>query len=205
VFLKNTSRYPDDQVRRLLDYASEGFDLRRIAVHLKNSKHAYAGMAYEKVPRIANAASSAKHLVTLRIGPPDKFPVDNVRRTIRWVDLPYEDIPDRGFVEDVLGIPYDTPEYNAWWREHRIWTCYRCGVQVTRVQRMVREQHPYGGKGSPLIEMRDWREGLVGLAAHEFCHIYQFQNNLPRSEVQAERASAKRLETYRASVGALAT
>jgi hypothetical protein len=199
MFLRNTSRYPDAEVRQLLAYAADGFDLRRVAVNLKNSKHAYAGMAYEKVPRIANVAASA-NLVTLRIGAPEKFPADNVRRTIRWVDLPYEDIPDRGFVEDVLGIPYETPEYHAWWREHRIWTCVRRGVQVNRVQRMVREQHPYGGKGSPLIEMHDWREGLVALAAHEFCHVHQFQNNLPQSEVQAEKAAEKRLIAYRRNI-----
>jgi hypothetical protein len=45
--------------------------------------------------------------------------------------------------------------------------------------------------------MMDWREGLIGLAAHEFTHIRQFQNNWPRSEVQCEKAAARVLTVYR--------
>lgn len=201
MILKNTSRYPTETVSELLAFAADGFDLRGVAVHVKNSKHAYAGMAYERVPKIANAAPSATRLVTLRIGPPGKFPVDNVRTTKRWRDMPqYDPVPDRGFVEDVLGIPYNSPEYRKWWQTHTIDTVYRKGVQINRVRELVVTTAPYGGKGSPLIEMRDWREGLVGLAAHEFCHIHQFQNNLPRSEVHAERAALKRLMAYRESI-----
>ena len=57
------------------------------------------------------------------------------------------------------------------------------------------------GKGSPLIVMMDWREGLVALAAHKFNHIRQFHNNWPRSwsEVQCEKFAAKRLAAYRES------
>lgn len=200
MLLKNTSRYETVEIRRLLEFAAVDRDLRGVAVHVKNSKHAYAGMAYERVPRIANAPSSAQRLVTLRIGAPGKFPADNVRRTVRWADMPqYDPVPDRGFVEDVIGLEYGTPEYKQWWRDHRIWTVTRRGVQFNRVQRKVETSGPYGGKGSPVIEMRDWREGVVALAAHEFTHIHQFQNNLPRSEVQCEVAAAQRLEAYRAA------
>lgn len=198
MLLKNTSRYPTEEIRRLLEWAADGFDLRGVAVHIKNSKHAYRGLAYERVPRIANAHAKAERLVTIGIGAPGKFPTDNMRRTIRWVDMPeYDPVPDRGFVEDVLGIEYDSPEYKEWWRVHRIWTVHRQGVQINRVQRMVRTETPYGGKGSPLIDVRNWREALVAVAAHEFMHIHQFQNNLRRSEVDAERAAAKRLAAYR--------
>ncbi len=198
MLLKNTSRYPIEEVRRLLAFASEGIDLRRVAVHMKNGTHAYAGMSYERVPRIANAVPSAQHLVTLRIGQPDKFPADNMRTTVRWIDMPeYDPVPDQGFVETVLKLAYNSPEYKEWWRGHRIWTCHRGGAQVNRVQRKAESRTPYGGKGSPLIEMMDWREGLVGLAAHEFTHIRQYQNNWPRSEVQCEQFAAKRLAAYR--------
>jgi hypothetical protein len=198
MLLKNTSRYPTEEVRKLLAVAAEGLDLRKVAVHVKNSAHAYAGISYERVPRIANAALSAQHLVTLRIGPPGKFPADNMRTTVRWIDMPeYDPVPDRGFVESVLGLTYGSPEYKKWWRGHRIWTCYRGGVQINRVQRRMESRTPYGGKGSPPIEMMDWREGLVALAAHEFNHIRQFQNNWPRSEVDCEKFAAKRLAAYR--------
>ena len=57
--------------------------------------------------------------------------------------------------------------------------------------------HPYGGKRSPLIEHRNWREALVAVAAHEARHIWQYQHNKSRSEVDAERFAAKRLSAYR--------
>ena len=198
MILKNTSRYPTDEVRTLLMISADRVDLVRVAVHVKNSRHAYAGMAYERVPHIANAAPTATRLVTLRIGSPEKFPADNMRAT--WVDLPeYDPVPDRGFVENVIGLTYGSVEYKLWWREHRIQTCYRGGVQTNRIQKRVRR--PYGGKNSPLIEMRDWREAIVALAAHEFTHIRQFENNWPRSEVQCEKAAARILEAFRRSTG----
>lgn len=141
MLLKNTSRYPTEEVRRLLEYAADGFDLRRVAVHVRNcGRGAYAGRAYFSVPYISSAAKPATRLVVLRIGSPQAFPSSN-------------------FIKK-LG-------------------------------------HPYGGKSSPLIEMDNWREGLVALAAHEFCHIHQFQNNLSGSEVRCERAAEKRLNAYR--------
>lgn len=197
MFLKNTSRYATATVRELLAHASDGFDLRSVAVNVKNCSGAYGGMAYPKVPRMANVAASARYLVTVRIGAPSKFPCDNQITTTRWVDEPMTIFPIHGFVENILGIAYDSPEYKAWWREHRIWTCHRGGVQINRVQRRVVKRGPYGGKGSPLIVKQDWREGLVALAAHEFCHVHQFQNSLPRSEVHAEQAAERRLIAYR--------
>ena len=99
MLLKNTSRYPTEEARELLAFAAEGLNLAKVAVHVKNTSSAYAGMSYEAVPRIANAPASAKHLVTLRIGAPNKFPTDNIRRPVRWVDMPeYDPVPDSGFV-----------------------------------------------------------------------------------------------------------
>jgi hypothetical protein len=43
----------------------------------------------------------------------------------------------------------------------------------------------------------DWQEGLIALAAHEFHHIYQFQNNLSRSEIECEKAALATLNLYR--------
>jgi hypothetical protein len=140
MYLKNTSRYDIEEIKDLLAYAADGFDLNSVAVNVKNCSRGYVGRAYESVPRIANVHTKATRLVIIRIGSPGKFPLTNF---------------------------------------------------------MTKKGHPYGGKRSPLIEMQDWREAMVAVAAHEFCHIHQFQNNLPRSEVQCERAAAKRLEAYR--------
>jgi hypothetical protein len=58
--------------------------------------------------------------------------------------------------------------------------------------------HAYGGKASPVFTCNCWREWLVALAAHEFNHIYQFQNKLTKSEVACEKRAASALERYRA-------
>jgi hypothetical protein len=73
----------------------------------------------------------------------------------------------------------------------------RDGRSVSWFERDRRAEHSYGGKSSPYIDYRDWKEGLVGLAAHEFEHIHQFQNQLPCSEVACERAALRTLEAYR--------
>ncbi|HEX2089344.1 MAG TPA: hypothetical protein VHI54_05360 [Actinomycetota bacterium] len=46
---------------------------------------------------------------------------------------------------------------------------------------------------APWITVRDWRERLVALAAHEAFHVHQFREGLRRSEVAAERWALKKL------------
>jgi hypothetical protein len=64
-----------------------------------------------------------------------------------------------------------------------------------------------GRRTAPWITVRDWRERLVALAAHEACHVRQFREGLRRSEVEAERWAAHRLAQWadegRMGVGAL--
>jgi hypothetical protein len=58
-------------------------------------------------------------------------------------------------------------------------------------------------KTAPWITVRDWRERLVALVAHEACHVRQFRDGLRRSEVEAERWAASTLNAWRAGgVGA---
>jgi hypothetical protein len=49
---------------------------------------------------------------------------------------------------------------------------------------------------APPITVRDWREALVALAAHEACHVRQFREGLRRSELAAERWSKSVLESW---------
>jgi hypothetical protein len=143
--LKNTSRYPEDEVRQLVAFGMRGVNTAGLAVNVKNAQNcAYRGRAYERVPLLSSrvTCSTVRRLVTIGLGEPERFPVSN----------------------------FDP-----------------------------RKQHAYGGKRSPLIEYRDWREALVAVAAHEARHIQQFQRNRPRSEVDAERFAAKALDHYRKS------
>lgn len=66
VWIRNTSRYPDDRVEELVEQATAGVDMRRVCVNVKGG--ALGGAAYKGVPEISNAPPRAKYLVTLRLG-----------------------------------------------------------------------------------------------------------------------------------------
>ncbi len=51
---------------------------------------------------------------------------------------------------------------------------------------------------APWITVRDWRERLLALAAHEAFHVHQFREGLRRSEVAAERWALKKLAEWTA-------
>jgi hypothetical protein len=66
VWIRNTSRHPDEEVREAVLFGVEGVDMRRVCVNVKNG--ALGGAAYNGVPEISNAPRSARYLVTLRLG-----------------------------------------------------------------------------------------------------------------------------------------
>lgn len=180
--LKNTSRYPTETVRALIAFAMETVWSEQLAVHVKNSRRAYAGRAYARVPQISSAAKHhvVERLVTIRLGAPAQFPVDNMCMT--WKYHPWQDpaiAPPTGYVE------------GAWGRQLRR---VRWGYEMRYLEP---RRHPYGGQHSPLIVMGDWQEALVAVAAHEARHIWQFATGARRSEVDAERHAAARLVAFR--------
>ena len=79
--LHNTSRYPTDEVRRLVEFGMRGIRTERLEVHVKNSSDHFRGMAYHGVPAISTAYGKATvdRLVTIGIGAPERFP--HVRMT----------------------------------------------------------------------------------------------------------------------------
>jgi hypothetical protein len=184
--VKNTSRYPTDEVRQLIDFAVGDVCLAGVAIHVKNCRYAYAGRAYNGVPTISAAAKSGdvEKLVTIRLGAPDKFPVDNMCTTWKYYPWQAPDaLPPAGFAPGRWGQ-----------RLRRV----RGGYQVRYLEP---RRHPYGGQRSPLIRMADWREALVAVAAHEARHLWQYAQQARRSEVDAERYAALRLELYRLGPG----
>ena len=66
VWIRNTSRRPDEPVRECVLFAVQDIDMRRVCVNVKNG--ALGGAAYNGVPEISNAPRSARYLVTLRLG-----------------------------------------------------------------------------------------------------------------------------------------
>jgi len=66
VWIRNTSRYSDAEVRDCVLFATERIDMRGVCVNVKNG--ALGGAAYNGVPEISNAPRAARYLVTLRLG-----------------------------------------------------------------------------------------------------------------------------------------
>jgi hypothetical protein len=142
--IRNTSRYPDDEVKRLVRFGLSKIDTRGVCVNVKNSSSARRGSAYSRVPSISNAPPSSKYLITIGVGPPDKFP--------------FED-----------------------------------GAYVKRNGEHVKRR---GGRW-PEETLRDWREALVNVAAHEGLHIEQLREGLPRSEVRCCHFAVATQRRYR--------
>ena len=169
--LRNDSRYPEDAVRCLVAFAGEGRDLAYTYVQVMDGQRATTGRAYRRVPRWVEAPASARYLVVLRIGPPDRFPSSNIWTRARWRTV----------------LPTD----------HARLINARTRVVGGRLQVLSLVEEPYGGKRSPVVTYRDWEEGLLAIAAHEFYHIYQFKNRLPTVEASCEEYAAQRLAAWR--------
>jgi hypothetical protein len=182
MIIRSTSKHPREEVERLLQFAAthSKADMSAVCVNVRNGNCAYAGRSYASVPRISNAPPETKYLVTLRIGPSWRFPKTNMVKTYNWKRCSYSE-----YIRRARG---------GVWRENRK---IEHGKTARWMEKRIATEHPYGGKRSPLIEMQDWQEGFIALAAHEFHHINQFQNNLPRSEVECEKAALATLTLYR--------
>ena len=76
--IKNTSRYPAADIERLVRLAAKGVDSSRVEVHVKNSKWVFAGRAWHNIGHnnIVSVAGDVDDLVVLRVGSPDRFPIE---------------------------------------------------------------------------------------------------------------------------------
>jgi hypothetical protein len=70
MWIRNTSRYPEDQVAALVRFATRAVDMRKVCVNVKNG--GLGGGAYNGIPEISNAPRRARYLVTLRLGRGDE-------------------------------------------------------------------------------------------------------------------------------------
>lgn len=183
--LQNGSRYPEAEIRRLVEFATHGVNLTRVAVVLRNSRYATAGRAYSRIPSLSPwSKRGVDALIVLRIGAPTRFPANNSHGSWRygaWTDS--EGARPDGVPESARMQRRRNPD-----RSGRLQYRWRWRIQ-----------HPYGGMRSPAIEQRDWREGVVYIAAHEARHIQQHQRSRPASEVDAERFAAAALVRWRAA------
>lgn len=188
MIFRNTSGYSDTLVRNLVLFGAKDIDLSQTAVWVKKSKHPYAGVAYPAIPPMSSwlHGSGARYLIVIRVGRPNQFPVNNLRTSIRW--LPFETSPQE--VQRLLGRTKGTLTDR--------YVNNGINPATGKMQYGIATTAPYGGV---LIECRDWREGIMSVAAHEARHVYQFQNGLLRKgkgrELDAQTFTAQRLADYR--------
>lgn len=93
-------------------------------------------------------------------------------------------------------------------KAHRVFggRAWNCGDIIVRVG--APEKFPFRRtwKGWPNYEMRDWQEGMVGIAAHEFNHLSQYERQrrsfrrVSRSEMECEQAAKHAVEEFRGNV-----
>lgn len=81
--VRNTSPYPDEEVRELIAFATRGVNMSRVCVNVKGSRHAFGGRAYARVPEVSNAPPSARYLIVIRLGdqPEDHAPTNYYAQT----------------------------------------------------------------------------------------------------------------------------
>ena len=177
MLIHSTSKYPEQTVRNLVVFATAHVDTTGVVFIVKNSKFAFAGMAYMGVPNISpfKRDPSNKYLVTVRIGDEKHYPRTNMVVKRVW---------KKATREEFLAEPSV--------HRHRVTARGKDVYERCEIQR-----HPYGGVSSPLIEMNDWKEALIAVAAHEARHIHQFRNRLPASEIDCERFAAETIQRYR--------
>jgi hypothetical protein len=68
----NTSRYPAAVVRKLVAFARGEKRCGDVAVNVKNSRYAFAGRCYARVPALSRRKGD--RLAVVRLGAPDRFP-----------------------------------------------------------------------------------------------------------------------------------
>lgn len=186
MWFHSTCRYPFEEVRELVEFAMAEIDHTALAVRVKNSQRAYRGRAYESVPPLSPLVEveGIERLVTIGIGPEREFPSTNVVTSARWRKVRPGEALD--------GLPA---------RDLRRARSRPRSGEAHALERREYRTHGYGGVRSPIVAMGDWREALVAVAAHEARHIWQYQHDAQRSEVEAERYSAARLEAWRQQHG----
>jgi hypothetical protein len=193
MIIQNTSKIPLRQVHCLLRFAAEHSpaELDRVCVNVKNAGRGTCGRAYGRVPAMSNAPPTARYLVVLRIYREETYPRTNMFERWRWG-------PTKTWDEYRAAIAHAPGDERNWRGVGRMVD----GIETHGMQRRYLQRTPYGGQGSPLIEFADWQEHFVGLAVHEFQHIWQFQHRAPCSEIACERAAAYAVKQYRSMLQA---
>lgn len=98
VRVTNTSRYSTAVVRKLVAFARGTERCGDVAVNVKNSRYAFAGRCYARVPALSRRTGD--RLVVVRVGAPDRFPCS--ARYAKFTTAPEYEFRD--WQEAVVGV-----------------------------------------------------------------------------------------------------
>ncbi len=137
----------------------------------------------------------------MRIRNRSQYPTDEVRLLVKWACAPIDMrgvcINVKGSSAAFAGMAYDyIPSVsNAPASCDRLVTL-RIGSEDKFP--LAESRYPGASDRFPSYDIRDWREALVFVAAHEAAHIEQYREGTSRSEKRAEMFALKRLNEWRA-------
>jgi hypothetical protein len=133
------------------------------------------------------------------------YPTEEVRELVRFAA---RDVDMRRVCVNVKNVRSHATSGMAYWGVPLISNAppsseYLVTLRIGSPDRFPCE-HVYPGKsaslrGWPRVELEDWREGLVHIAAHEAKHIEQYREHLSASELRCEHFAASVLRSYRES------
>lgn len=195
--IQNRSKYSTAEVRELIDQATKGVNLTGVTIMVNNCNWAHSGRAYLGVPRSLVSrgvvADDSDYLIKIWIGDDAHFPVNNMRMMTRYSPKNLSEAEALAWAErTAIRLKGHLYKVNT-----------GIGLRYPNIRYQVAFECPYGGAGSPLITVNNWREGMVVIAAHEARHIHQYRHGKPASEVDCERFAAEALDRYRAEAAAV--
>lgn len=176
----NQSTQNDEDVRRLLVFATHGINMTDVTVTI-NDRHVDPTLkGFGKARRTASLPPNGSQYEIGIYFPDQAYPIDNRIKKVKWLPVDVdEDQAERLMRLDLYGV-----NITFRWKK---WAVKQYGI--------VR-QHGYGGVSSPLIVVRNWREFLVWVAAHEARHIHQMRHGKRMSEVDCEKWAFKKVNDY---------
>lgn len=186
--LINTSTIESVRVNELVNLACGNIPFDSVVVKVKKTKGniGYSGRAYRCLPYrdcyIGFRKKGLNKLVTVNLNDKVSLPLTNLMGKWKTLRAPKDD----NILRELKTTHKEVFEGSISFINNKAVCNYK-----------YRDGLPYGGKDSIQITYNSYEEVLIGIMAHEACHIYQFQNNLVTSEAQCEWFAASQLELYR--------
>jgi hypothetical protein len=180
VKVQNNTTHDDEDVRRLVAFATKDINVTDVVVTVDDKTLNPHLKGYGRARRTASLPPGGSQYAIDLYLPDQAYPIDNRIKKVKWLPIDIDEDQAIGLMRlDLYGVAVT---YR--WKK---WAIKQYGI--------VR-QHGYGGIHTPLIVVRNWREFLVWVAAHEARHIHQMRHGKRLSEVDCEKWAFRKVNDY---------